>query len=428
MTELAILGGEPAIPKDLQPYRSIGEAERRAVREVLDSDRLSGFYGSWCEEYWGGPKVRELEAAWAERFGTDHAVTVNSATSGILAAVGAAQVGPGDEVIVPPMTMSATVVAPLFYGAIPVFVDVENEWLCLDPDKVRKAITPKTRAILVVNYLGHPAELQELRRIADEHDICLIEDNAQAVLAQEDGRYTGTIGHIGVFSLNFHKHIHTGEGGVCVTDDEDLALRLKLIRNHGENVVEALDIEDITNLVGLNLRMTEMAAAVGVEQLKDVEKHVERRVNLADYLSAGVRDLEGIEPPTAREGCSHAYYVWALKVHGEQLGLHRDLFHKALVAEGFPCFELSDPLYLLPHFQKRVAIGRQGYPFSLGEPSYNRGTCPVAERLARDVVVGFEPCAYDVPEDTAKRLVEAIRKVHGHREELRDAAPEVVDT
>lgn len=418
MTELAILGGEPTFPRPLQPYRSIGPAERRAVEEVLDSGCLSGYYGSWCDEYWGGPKVRALERAWADRFECDHAVSVNSATSGLLAAVGAAGVGPGDEVIVPPMTMSATAIAPLFYGGIPIFADVEPEAFCLDPERVEERITPQTRVIVAVNYLGHPARLHELREIADENDLVLIEDNAQAILAEENGRYAGTVGHIGVFSLNFHKHIHTGEGGVCVTDDEDLAQRLKLIRNHGENVVGPLGIDDLTNLVGLNLRMTEMAAAVGIEQLRTLEAHVERRVRIAEGLSAGVDSLDGLKPPTVRRGCSHAYYVWVLGVDEEELGVSRDLFQKALNAEGFPCFQLSQPLYLLPTFQRRIAIGGDGYPFSLGSPSYAPGTCPVAERLADQVLIGFECCPYDVDGEDLKLLVEAIQKVHRNRARL----------
>ncbi|RPG38427.1 MAG: DegT/DnrJ/EryC1/StrS family aminotransferase, partial [Muricauda sp. TMED12] len=213
ISDLALLGGQPMLDQALAPFNTIGEAERRAVEAVLDTGVLSGFVGAPGPDFNGGPAVRELEARWCDRFNCTHAVSVNSATSGLYAAIAAAGVGPGDEVIVPPYTMSATCIAPLVYGGIPVFVDIERDHFCLDPDLVEAAITPKTRAILTVNLFGHPAALGRLRQIADKHGLILIEDNAQAPLAKENGRFTGTIGHIGVFSLNRHKHIQTGEGG-----------------------------------------------------------------------------------------------------------------------------------------------------------------------------------------------------------------------
>ena len=154
---LAILGGEPVLANALPRRRSIGRPELDAVRRVVESGCLSGFYGSWGPEFDGGPAVKTFEAAWRERFGAAHAVSVNSATSGLVAAMGAIGIGPGDEVIVPPLTMSATVVAPLVYGGVPVFVDVDPETFCLDPALVRRAITERTKAILVVNLFGHPA-------------------------------------------------------------------------------------------------------------------------------------------------------------------------------------------------------------------------------------------------------------------------------
>ena len=198
MSQLALLGGKPVIDGPLPRYRSVGEGEKRAVIRVIEDDCLSGFYGNWCDEFFGGPRVREFEEKWARRFGVRHAVSVNSATSGLMAAMGAVGVQPGDEVIVPPYTMSATAVAPLLYGGIPVFADIEAETFCLDVGQVRALIGPRTKAILAVNLFGHPARLAELRRLADERGIYLVEDNAQGPLASEDGRFAGTVGHIGV--------------------------------------------------------------------------------------------------------------------------------------------------------------------------------------------------------------------------------------
>jgi perosamine synthetase len=211
---VAIFGGIPTLSRSLRPYPSLGQAEADAVKRVVESGCLSGFYGSWGSQFLGGPVVKEFEAAWCARFGVRHAVSVNSATSGLFAAMGAIGLSPGEEVIVPPYTMSATVVAPLLYGGIPVFADIDPETFTLDVSAVEATITSRTRAIFAVNLFGQAARLAELRVLADKRGLFLIEDNAQGPLAEEYGRYAGTIGHIGVFSLNYHKHIHSGEGGL----------------------------------------------------------------------------------------------------------------------------------------------------------------------------------------------------------------------
>lgn len=420
--KLALRGGTPVLARPLPAYNSLGEEEVRAVEAVVRSGSLSGFYGSWGDEFLGGARVREFEHAWAARFDVPHVVSVNSATSGLFTALGALGVGPGDEVIVPPYTMSATAMAPLVYGGIPVFADIEPDTFCLDVEAVRAAIGPRTRAIIAVNLFGHPAPLAELAGLAASHGIALIEDNAQGPLAEEHGRYAGTIGDIGVFSLNYHKHVHTGEGGMCVTRDPHLALRMQAIRNHAENVVAAAGISDLANMVGFNYRMSELSAAVGIEQLKKIDQHVQRRQALGERLSEGVRDLDGLIPPAVREDCRHVYYVWAMRVDEEALGVSRAAFSEALAAEGFPHFVgYTRPLYLLPVFQKRIAIGNGGWPFTLSERRYDRGLCPVTERLFERELVCFETCAYAVDEQQVALLVEAVRKVHAHRHTLRRA-------
>ncbi|MBI2585041.1 MAG: DegT/DnrJ/EryC1/StrS family aminotransferase [Rhodospirillales bacterium] len=422
MSKLALLGGKPVIAKPLPPYPSMGKAEEEAVREVVRSGVLSGFYGSPGPEFMGGPKVKTLEAAWAKRYGVGHAVTVNSATSGLVAAMGAIGLGPGDEVILPPWTMSATAMAPLAYGGIPVFADVEDQTFCIDPESVIANITLKTRAILAVNLFGHPAALKRLRKLADDRGLYLIEDSAQAPFASEDGRRAGTVGHIGVYSLNFHKHIHSGEGGVCVTDDAKLADRLRMIRNHGENSAAEMAKGDLTNLVGFNLRMTELSAAVALVQLANIDAHVARREKLAKALSDGTRDLAGWTVPAERHGCRHNYYAWLVRFDADVVGVSRELFSKALAAEGFPHFiGYVAPLYRLPVFRQRKAIGRDGFPFTLSDRTYEDGLCPVSERLHEREAVLFEPCAFDADDALADKFVAAIRKVHENRKQLNAA-------
>lgn len=422
MTKLALLGGKPVIAEPLAPYPSMGEAEEQAVLEVVRSGCLSGFFGSPGPEFLGGPRVRAFEEAWAERYKVKHAVSMNSATSGLIAAMGAIGLSPGDEVIVPPWTMSATAMAPLIYGGIPVFADIEDETFCIDPDAVAAAVGPKTKAILAVNLFGHPASLAKLRAIADDNGLSLIEDSAQAPLADEDGRLAGTVGDIGVYSLNFHKHIHAGEGGVCVTDDDGLAMRLRMIRNHGENVTDELAGGDIANMVGMNLRMTELSAAVGLAQFKDIERHVEARERLAQALSEGTRDLDGWTVPAVREGCRHNYYVWMVRYDKEKTGIDRNLFSKALAAEGFPhATGYVAPLYRLALFQQRKALGRDGFPFTLTDRTYEGALCPITERLYEAEAVLFEPCAYGAGDEVSGKMIEAIRKVHDNRADLKNA-------
>jgi dTDP-4-amino-4,6-dideoxygalactose transaminase len=420
VSELAILGGKPLIEAPLRPYPSMGVAEERALLEVVRSGELSGFYASPGDRFLGGPKVRALEDAWCERYDVAQAVSMNSATSGLIAAMGAVGIAPGDEVIVPPWTMSASVVAPLFYGGIPVFADIEEETFCIDPAAVRDRITPRTRAIVAVNLFGHPARLAELRALADENGIALVEDNAQAPLAAEGEQMAGTVGHIGVFSLNFHKHIHAGEGGVCVTGDAGLARRLRLIRNHGENVVEEWGETDISNMIGFNFRLTELGAAVALAQLASIDEHVGRRERLARTLSEATADLDGWLPPTVRQGCRHVYYAWVARLIPEKAGVARAAFARALAAEGFPIAEgYVPPLYNLPLFRQRLAFGGDGYPFSLGAPDYAPGICPVAERLQHSQALLFECCLHDIDQELAGRLAQAVVKVHRHRDELR---------
>ena len=419
--QLAIAGGKPVISKELAPYKSIGREEKRIISKLMDSGRLSGFVGAWCDEFYGGPMVRELEETWKDVFKCKHAVSVNSNTSGLIAALGAIGLSPGDEVIVPPMSMSATVMAPLFYGGIPVFVDIEKDYYCLDIAKVKNAITDKTKAIIAVNLFGHPADLRLLRKIADEKGIFLIEDAAQSPLASEYGRYSGTVGHIGVFSLNYHKHIHTGEGGICCTDDDELAFNMQAIRNHGENVVEPLNIKNHVNFIGFNFRMTEMSAAIGIEQLKKIQKYVQNRVNIANQLSLKLSSIDELITPLVRDECRHVYYVWGGKINFKKTNLKRSLITKALKAEGLPIDEgYVKPLYLLPAFTKRIAIGRDGWPLNLTDRKYEEGLCPVAEDLYKNSLIEFCICSYRLNSWEMKKVINAFSKVFENLSILRD--------
>lgn len=421
-SELAIRGGTPSVRRPLEAFNAIGLREKAAVIKFLDGGGLqSGFHGSARPSFFGGEQVQEFEQAWSTRFNVKHSVSVNSATSGLMAAMGAVGIGPGDEVIVPAYTMTATALAPLVYGGIPVFVDIEPEHYCLDVDKVAEAITPATRAIIAVNLFGHPADLTRLRVLADAKGLVLIEDNAQAVLGEDNGRLAGTVGHIGVYSLNVHKHIQVGEGGVCVTNDAKLAQRLQLIRNHGENVIDWLGVQDLSNLIGFNYRMTEITAAMARIQLDRVDELVERVERLCNALTTGLSDLAGFVPPKVRLGCRHNYYMWSAQFDAELVGTSREKFSQALNAEGFPnaCGYVR-PIYQLPMFQKKIAMGSKGFPFNWEgrQTDYPPGLCPVTERMHHQTLIQYQPVSWAVDDEQVSMLIDAVRKVHRHAHSL----------
>lgn len=437
MAELAINGGTPVRTAPFPRYTPLGQEETDAVNRVMQSGRLSGFYGSYDTGFLGGEEVQAFEQEWAAYFGARHAVSVNSATSGLLAAVGAAGIGPGDEVIVTPLSMSATATVIVFYGAIPVFADVEPEYFCLDAAAVERCVTPRTKAVIVTDLFGLPYDADGIRAVAERHGLYVIEDNAQGPGARYKGRYAGTLGDIGVFSLNFHKHIHTGEGGVVCTDDDGLADRLRMIRNHGEavaadRIVDEPDL-DLTNIVGLNLRLTELQAAIGREQLKKLAGLVEGGARNADLLATKLAEVPCIEPAAVRPGCTHVYYEHALLYDATIAGVPRDRF-VAAVARELPVTEGREsdgplinpgygiPLYRLPMYQRKTAFGQQGYPFTSppveGTVNYGEGICPVAERLTDAELIVHEFMRPPATEADLDDVVAAFWKVWNHRSEL----------
>jgi perosamine synthetase len=267
--------------------------------------------------------------------------------------------------------------------------------------------------------------MDAIMALAVEHDLVVIEDAAQAPGAAYRGRLAGTLGHIGVFSLNYHKTIHSGEGSLVVTNDDVLAERLQLIRNHAEAVVKKKGTENIVNMVGFNYRMTEIEAAIASEQLKKLKNLAARRVEAADYLTAGLSDLPGITPPFVQAGTVHGYYMYAIRFDPSVVGVRRAAFAAALRSEGLPVGEgYVEPLYLQPIYQKRIAFGAKGFPFTYegykGSVSYNRGICPVAERMHFEELITTDLCHADLSEGDLADVVSAVRKVYGQRMAIRD--------
>jgi dTDP-4-amino-4,6-dideoxygalactose transaminase len=421
---LALFGGPRAIARPFKRYNPIGPEESRAAKAVVDTGVLSQFLGVWHEDFCGGPKVREFERACEAYLGVKHAVTVNSCTSALIAAIGAIGIEPGDEVIVSPWTMAASATAIVHWNAIPVFADIEPDTFCLAPKSVEANITPYTRAILAVDIFGQSADMEALLAIASRHGLKVITDAAQAPGALYKGRRAGTLAHMGAFSLNYHKHIHTGEGGIVVTNDDRLADRARLIRNHAEAVVAAKGETDLSNMLGYNFRLGEIECAIGLEQLKKLDGLVASRQRAAARLTAGLRGLPGLRTPVVRHDCTHVYYVYPLVLELDKLGVSRQRIHEALVAEGVEGLGAGyTSLHRLPMYQQKIAYGSRGFPWVPGvahrDVDYRQGICPVAEKLHGETFLGLQTCLHQLDDEETDLVVAAFGKVWSQMEALR---------
>jgi perosamine synthetase len=399
-------------------YNPIGKEEQRAAMEVLKSGILSDYIGKDCEKFLGGKNVREFEKQWADYHCVKHAVSFNTATSALVAAMGAIGILPGREVLVIGYSMCISATAPLFYDAIPVFVDIEPDYFCMDPALIEKKITKRTAAILTVDLFGQSSDMVRINDIAKRHGLKVVCDASHVPGCKYNGGYAGTFGDIGIFSLNQHKIIHCGEGGVAVTNDDDLALRLQLIRNHAEAVVGDMNYHNLTNMLGGNFRLPELEAAIAIEQLKKLPDLIKRRQYLAKYLTEQLSRIEFLTPPKVREKSDHVYYLYPIRYHEEATGISREQFVANINDLGIPLYRLAagyiKPLYREPIFAEREKF-KGGYPYSLlpaGEqPDYHTGICPVMEKLyAKEMIVTtyiYPPLTTEDMDDVVNAFIKA---------------------
>lgn len=406
MEKLAIAGGEPVRKKPFPRGIMIEDEEIEAVVNTLKSRRLTLVHGG---------KVSEFERKFAEFHGVKSGVAVSSGTAALHVALAVAGIGPGDEVIVPAHTFLATATSVLHQNAIPIFVDIELDTYNIDPNKIEDAITDRTKTIIPVHLNGHPADMKPILEIAGDHDLIVIEDCAQAPTATYKDKKVGTFGHIACFSFFEDKLITTGgEGGMLITNDDDMAGKARLIRHHGERVVLGEARAYRPEMLGYNYRMTELQAAIGLVQLEKLERYANKRIQNSEYLTKHLKQISGLVPPIVKEGCRHVYYKYIIKFAPEKFRVSLDQFINALNAEGVPAEKrYPTPLNLQPLFGDKRGYGNTKCPFECpwyrGFLKYGAGQCPNAEIVDKILCrINMNP---EFSNEDLDDIVHAIKKV-----------------
>jgi perosamine synthetase len=363
---LAIHGGTPVREK-LLPYgrQSLDDADVQAVVEVLKSDWLTT-----------GPKIGEFEERFAAWVGARHAVSFSSGTAALHGAAFAARLGPGDEAITTPMTFCATANCILYQGATPVFADVSPDTLNIDPQEVSQKITSRTKAIIAVDYAGHPAALDELGELAkvQVQRALLIEDACHALGAEYRGKRVGGIADMTVFSFHPVKHLTTGEGGMVATNNARLAETLRRFRNHGVSS-EARERQESGQwfyemvLLGFNYRLTDIACALGLSQLDKLAANLARRREIAAQYAEAFRDLPAIVVPAVRDGVNPAWHLYPVRLKLEMLAVGRGEIFRALRAENIGVNVHYIPVHQHPYYRERFTL-KESYP--VAEDAYER--------------------------------------------------------
>jgi len=382
---LALHGGSP-VRATLLPYgrQAITDADIQAVVEVLRSDWLTT-----------GPKVSEFEEAFAERVGSKHAVSFSSGTAALHAAAFGAGLQSGDEAITTPMTFCATANSVIYQGAKPVFADICPDTLNIDPEQIADNINSRTRAILAVDYAGHPADLQAILQLAEQHGLIVIEDASHALGAEYRGHRVGSISDLTVFSFHPVKHLTTGEGGMVTTELGELAERLRRFRNHGigsdarqRQAAGHWHYEMV--LLGFNYRLSDISCALGLSQLHCLQANLARRREIARQYSAVLDATPGVVPPVVRTEVNPAWHLYPVRLDLEKLTADR--------AENIGVNVHYIPVHRHPFYRDRFG--------------YKGGEYPVAEKAYEQLI--SLPMFHGMSDQDVEDVIRALLKVLGH--------------
>lgn len=390
---IALHGGTP-VRSSLLPYgrQSIAEEDIKAVVDVLRSDWLTT-----------GPKVEEFEEAFAAWVGAKYAVSFSSGTAALHSAAFAAGVGPGDEAITTPLTFAATANCILYQGGTPVFADVRNDTLNIDPERVAERVNSRTYALLPVDYAGHPAELDSMLELAERNGLTVIEDACHALGAEYRGRRVGSVSHMTVFSFHPVKHLTTGEGGMVTTNNPAFADALRKFRNHGISS-NARDRQREGQwhyemvLLGFNYRLPDIACALGLQQLGRLDANVARRRAIAARYSAAFHEMPGVIVPKVADEVLPAWHLYPMRLGGSRLSAGRGEIFRALRAENIGVNVHYIPVHLHPYYRNRFG--------------YKGGEFPNAEAAYENLI--SLPMFHGMSDDDVADVISAVEKVTQH--------------
>jgi len=384
----------------------MGDLEKKYVNEVLDGQFSS------ANAY---KMVVRMEQAFAKRFGMKHAVAMVNGTATLHGALEAAEIRPGDEIICPPLTMSATSLAVLHANATPIFADVDEDTFLVTPETIEKVITKKTKAIMPVSLYGLSPNITGIMELAKKHNLVVIEDNAQCYLGMENGKLTGTIGDMASYSFQSSKHITCGEGGIVITNNDDYALKLRRYTGLGYASIglekARITKDDIQNpnydrhvSLGWNYRMSDLCGAVILAQIERIDELVEMRILSAKHLNEAVKKAEWLQPQLVPEGFKHSYWTYVVKITDDTINWYE--FRKKFMELGgdgiYSAWKLS---YLEPAFINKSFLGREN--FISETTKYCKGLCPVAEKI-QPKLLQFKTNYWD--EADAVRQAEILEK------------------
>lgn len=433
MTRLAVLGGTPAVPEHIDDsvWPVTEQADIDLVTETLRSGKLS-----WLNN----EHVPLLEREWAGYVGVPYCIAVNSGTAALHAAVAAAGVGPGDEVIVPALSFLASASSVLHHQGIPVFVDVDPETFTLDPALLDEALSSRTKAIVAVHLHGLPADLDPVMAFAAEHDLKVIEDAAQAHGATYHGRVVGSIGDLGAFSIMAGKNLATaGEGGLLTTSDPELRNRADSVKMFGERLGPDGSRDYNARTMGWNYRLSSVLAAYARGQLSRLDSYTAEVQHGAQTLAKVLADLPGVRPPVVPAGRTHVYHHFRVRFDPREIGLDvpagvfRKAVHDALTAEGVPVMEYQNrPLPGQMLFAERLGYG-QGCPWTCGRTESCRTYRPEDYPATLDVirstlVVGKRLCMATFRDPhNVQRYADGFTKVFTNLDELARYATGIAD-
>ena len=444
--KLALFDGKPVRIKEFRSKPYITEVSIERVASLMREGRLSRFIGSpvlgskeiiglkssevnkinYEFSVLGGESVRKFENDWSNIHQVDYSIAVNSATSGLTAAILALDIEPGDEVICSPFSFTASATSIIAANAVPVFADIDIETFCLSTNFASESISQRTKAILPIHWNSNAGDLSSTLSLARSKGLRVVEDASQSPGMVYDGKHLGTHGDVGVFSLNEPKNIMTGEGGMIVTNNKDIAVKSRLIRNHGESIIDKNSSNELlTNCIGYNFRMIELLAEIGIEQLKNLDFLNNIRQENYKYLIKEITSEFGefIIPQKISHPESYFPYTVGFRWLKGKTNILRDTVANVLRSEGIPVATgVSRLMSDNPMFQKKIAFGKKGFPFlyqkSDSHDLYKIAKMPNARRLQDEEYLGFFQIGWPNTFEDMNDIIMGFKKIMANKKRL----------